>query len=166
MRHDVASAEKLLNRCRASSISDPTWRLSLAFVHAAKGNPTSALELYDAALQNLESHLQVKTLMDVEEYVHWWLDTYKGPPTLYLLSAELNAKGKKDWELAISDLDNFTASGELAKHPQLVLRVANLREQALKTTAGSGAGEASYSAPFPGRGVPAVKLASKLPLPS
>lgn len=166
LRQDFASAEKLLNRCRASAISDPTWRLSLAFVHAAKGNLTSALELYDAALENLEGHLQGKTLMDVEEYVHWWLETYKGPPTLYLLSAELNAKGKKDWELALSDLDNFTASGELAKHPQLGPRVANLREQALKATASAGAGEISYNASFSGRGVTAVKLASQQPLPS
>lgn len=148
LRHDFSSAEKLLNRCRATSIADPTWRLSLAFVHAAKGNPEKALELYDAALETLEGHLQGKTLIDVEEYVHWWLETFKGPPTLYLLSAELNAKGKKDWDLALADLDNFTASGELAKHPQLAPRAALLREKVVNASTSAVTGEIGYDTPF------------------
>ncbi len=140
LRNDFAGAEKLLNRCRASALTDSTWRLSLAFVHAAKGNPVTALELYDTALKTFEGQVPVKTLMDVEDYVHWWLETYNGPPTLFLLSAELNAKGKQDWALAKSDLEKFVASGELSRHPELGGRIAGLREEIAKAIT-----EAAYS---------------------
>lgn len=153
LRNDFVGAEKLLNRCRAIALTDPTWRLSLAFVQAAKGNPVAALELYDAALLTFEGQVPVKTLMDVEDYVHWWLETYSGPPTLFLLSAELNAKGKQDWELANSDLEKFVASGELSRHPELGGRLANLREEIGKAIAKA----ASSSEPL---AQPAVRLSA------
>jgi tetratricopeptide (TPR) repeat protein len=147
LRKDFVSAENLLNRCRAVAITDPTWRLSLAFVLAAKGNPMGALKHYDTALKTLENNVLAKTIMDVEEYVHWWLETYNAPPTLYLLSAELNAQGKKDWGLALSDLDKFIASGELSKHPELGTRIADLRAELSKAIAEDGSNAHSQELP-------------------
>ena len=46
-------------------------------------------------------------LLDIEDYVQWWLTKHCGPPELYLLSAMLNAHGKCDRRLALSDLNTF-----------------------------------------------------------
>lgn len=143
LRKDFSSAERLLNRCRATAIDDPTWRLSLAFVHAVTDRLATALELYDAAL---ERNIPAATLMDVENYVHWWLELNQGPATLYLLSAELNAKGKRDWVLARADLEYFVESGVLQKRPDLSTRVNSLRDELVTSAA-----EASVSAKLDAR---------------
>ncbi len=124
---DIESAERLLNKCRSAAIDDPAWRLSLAFVNVLKGNVLEALSLYDAAL---ERDVSVDTLMDIEDYVQWWLTIHSGPPALYLLSALLNARGKGDLNLALADLDAFesTATNIDAK---ISMRAANLRKELL-----------------------------------
>jgi len=107
LREDIESAGWLLNKCRAAAIDDPTWRLSLAFVNVLKGNVMEAINLYDAAL---ERAVQTDTLMNIEDYVQWWLKVHNGPPALYLLSALLNARGKGDGSLALADLNAFEAA--------------------------------------------------------
>lgn len=109
LRGDIESAERLLNRCRPVAIDDPIWRLSLAFVNVLKGNVLEALNLYDAAL---ERDVSSDTLMNIEDYVQWWLTVHNGPPALYLLSALLNARGKGDRGLALADLTAFEAKSE------------------------------------------------------
>lgn len=106
LRRDITAAERLLIKCRPSAIDDPTWRLSLAFVNILKDNVPEALNLYDAAL---DRHVSTDTLMNIEDYVQWWLSVHNGPPALYLLSAFLNARGKGDRRLALADLITFEA---------------------------------------------------------
>lgn len=124
-RQDIASAERLLNKCRSVAIHDPTWRLSLAFVDVLKGNITEALNLYDTALKK---PVPVDMLMNIEDYVQWWLNVHNGPPALYLLSALLNARGKGDMRLALADLNSFEASAGMLDEAQLK-RASTLRKE-------------------------------------
>ncbi len=128
-RGDIESAERLLNRCRPVAIDDPIWRLSLAFVNVLKGNLLEALNLYDAAL---ERDVPVDTLMNIEDYVQWWLSINNGPPALYLLSALLNARGKGDSRLALADLSAFERqTGSL--NAKVIKRATDLRRELSST---------------------------------
>ena len=93
-----------MQRCVATSINDPVWRLSLAFVRVVQGRSQEALDLYDAAI---ERDVDFQTIFDIEDYIQWWLATHNGPSDLYLLSALLNAKLKNDVQLALQDLVRF-----------------------------------------------------------
>ncbi len=123
LRRDLAAAERMLLKCRTAAIDDPAWRLSLAFVKVINGNVMEALNLYDAAL---ERHVHPGMLLDIEDYVQWWLSKHNGPPALYLLSAMLNAHGKCDKQLALSDLDTFETLAIPLDAP-LKLRASTLR---------------------------------------
>jgi len=124
-RGDIESAERMLTKCRPVAIDDPVWRLSLAFVNVLKGNVAEALNLYDAAL---ERKVSVDTLMNIEDYVQWWLAVHNGPPALYLLSALLNARGKGDSHLALTDLSAFERqAGSLDE--KIIKRAADLRKE-------------------------------------
>lgn len=129
-RADIESAERLLNKCRSAAIDDPVWRLSLAFVNVLKGNILEALSLYDAAL---ERDVSVDTLMNIEDYVQWWLAVHSGPPALYLLSALLNARGKGDPNLALADLDAFESTTNT--DAKIRMRAAALRNELLSSKA-------------------------------
>ncbi len=125
LRRDIVAAERMLIKCRAAAINDPTWRLSLAFISVLKGKVIEAINLYDAAL---ERHVPADMLMNIEDYVQWWLNTHDGPPALYLLSAMLNAHGKCDRHLALTDLTTFEALAPPID-AELKLRVSTLRTE-------------------------------------
>lgn len=150
LRQDLAAAERLLNKCRAGAINDPIWRLSLAFVHVVKGSPETALELYDAAL---ERDVPAKQLLDIEDYVQWWLKLHSGPSELYLLSALLNANGKHDIELALADLKIFEASASFINSALLRHRATQLRNELESHSLAKGTAIpsrlAALSAPMP-----------------
>lgn len=104
LRRNLQQAERLLRQCQAVAIADPTWRLSLAFVSTLQNDFGAALKNYDAAFQLAPS---IELVLEIESYVHWWLQENQGPPALYLLSAMLNSRGKNDPDLARQDLDSF-----------------------------------------------------------
>lgn len=135
-RGDFAAAERLLNKCRAAAINDPVWRLSLAFVSVLKGNPWLAMDLYDAAL---ERNVPADVLLQIEDYVQWWLTLHKGPTELYLLSAMLNANGKGDKVLALADLKMFDTLATPSSDARLVLRATRLRRELETPASGSNA---------------------------
>ena len=126
LRKDLTAAEHLLNKCRSAVINDPIWRLSLAFVHVLKGSPNTALDLYDAAL---ERDVPIRTFVDIEDYVQWWLEVNGGPDELYLLSALLNASGKHDNQLALTDLKSYEASSSFLNNSTLRCRAIQLRKE-------------------------------------
>jgi hypothetical protein len=150
LRGDMVAAERMLLKCRTAAIDDPTWRLSLAFVNVIKGNVMEALNLYDAAL---ERHVPAGTLLDIEDYVQWWLTKHSGPPALYLLSAMLNAHGKCDRQLALSDLNTFETLASPLDAP-LKLRTSALRiELELPDSSGSVIKSAKDASPSAQAGV-------------
>lgn len=107
LRKNLSGAETLLRKCQAVAITDPTWRLSLAFIAILRNQLNAALTHYDTAF-GLNPNLEM--VFDVEAYVHWWLKKNGGPPALYLLSAMLNVSGKNDLDLARSDMTQFETS--------------------------------------------------------
>jgi hypothetical protein len=125
LRGNIPEAEKLLLKCRAMWIDDPTWRLSLAFVRVLQHRPQDALPLYDAAFTR---DVPPKTILDIEDYVQWWLFNHDGPPGLYLLSAMLNWGWKRDAVLARKDLRRFEVLGGTAD-PRLAARCAELKAE-------------------------------------
>lgn len=123
LRRNLQQADRLLRQCQAVAITDPTWRLSLAFVATLQGNFGAALKNYDAAFQLSPA---IDLVLDIESYVHWWLQENGGPPALYLLSAMLNAKGKNDPDLARQDLESFTRGFPEGVPPALQRRLLEL----------------------------------------
>jgi tetratricopeptide (TPR) repeat protein len=107
LHNRIDDAHKTLAQCLAKGINDPSWRLSLAFVKAIRGEYVESLNLYDAALALNPKH---GLLFDVEAYIQWWVDEKGGPKFLYLLLAMLNADGKHDLVSAKQDLERFYES--------------------------------------------------------
>lgn len=106
LRQNLSAAENLLRRCQAVAITDPTWRLSLAFIAVLRNQLNAAITHYDTAFR---LNVDMENIFNVEAYVHWWLKRNGGPPALYLLSAMLNISGKNDLEIARADIASFEA---------------------------------------------------------
>ncbi len=104
LHNRIDDAHKILSQCLARGINDPSWRLSLAFVKAIRGEYVESLKLYDTALALGPRH---DLLFEVEAYIQWWMEEKGRPKFLYLLLAMLNADGKRDALLAKQDLDRF-----------------------------------------------------------
>lgn len=131
LHNQINDAHKILLQCQAKGINDPSWRLSLAFVKAIRGEYIESLNLYDAALAlNPKSDL----LFDVEAYIQWWVEEKGEPKFLYLLLAMLNADGKRDLVLAKQDFHRYyeSAGDSLQADEPLKIRADAFREKLLE----------------------------------
>jgi len=124
---DLEKAQHFLLQCKTRAISDSSWRMSLAFIKAVKGDCLVALELYDSALSFGAEH---QLLFDVEAYIEWWLTERKGPVFLYLLSALLNSEGKMDYSLALGDVNKFICQIDIShkNYEPLMARALKLKD--------------------------------------
>jgi len=92
-RRNMAQAELLLKKCQAVELQDPSWRLSLAFVAILRADYQAALRHYDGAFQ---LNPAIGLVLDIEGFVHWWIEKQKGPPALYLVGADPNLSHRAD----------------------------------------------------------------------
>jgi tetratricopeptide (TPR) repeat protein len=102
IQRDVTNALSLLNTCRG--FSDATWRYSVAFLEAYRGNMDDAIRLYEKAFTRPTNQ---SVPFEVEEFISWVLEIEQDKYQLYFLLGLLNMKAKGDLQRALGDFKTF-----------------------------------------------------------
>jgi len=101
---NIDAAVASLSNCRDAS--DPTWRLSLAFLRAYQGNLTEAIRLYRKVHKR---GFVPSIIFEIEEFMCWVLDSEPDKIQLFFCLGYINWKGKGDLSQAKGDFETFLA---------------------------------------------------------
>jgi tetratricopeptide (TPR) repeat protein len=101
---DIGAAIGALRKCEPVAGDDPTWRYSLAFLHAYREELQQAERQYTLAL----AKRALDTIaIEVEEFLLWVLETEPEKWQLHYCLALLNHYAKEDFGRAIEEYEAF-----------------------------------------------------------
>lgn len=117
-RKDVKAAIAHISKCSTLAISDPIWRLSLAFLYAYDEQMDKAVACYEDAFSFSPPS---ETIFEVEEFVIWTLSEEPTKYQLHFCLGLLNLRGKGDRDRAHMDFNEFLRSDSGEKFQTSVL---------------------------------------------
>ncbi|MEI7899972.1 MAG: hypothetical protein WCK89_06940 [bacterium] len=123
---NVKKALAEINKC---TDQDPTWRYSLAFLHAYKGEMAKARRVYRSAFERSCNRNDVP--IQTEEFMLWVLSEEPEKAQLHFCLGLVNWHAKNDLEQAAKDFQNFLDAGLESKFPE-EFKLANLYIGTLK----------------------------------
>lgn len=115
-KRDVEGARKEISKCVAKNVSDPTWRLNVAFLYAYSGDMKKAVEQYDTAFRLGQTP---EISFELEEFIDWTLVNEPEKYQLHFCLGLINLKLKNDVLTAIRDFKTFLSKLEADKFPEL-----------------------------------------------
>lgn len=115
-KRDVEGARKEMSKCVAKNVSDPTWRLNVAFLYAYSGDMKKAVEQYDTAFR-LGRTPEIS--FELEEFIDWTLANEPDKYQLHFCLGLINLKLKNDVLTATKDFETFLSKLEADKYPEL-----------------------------------------------
>ncbi len=101
-KRDINKSIRILKNCQG--IHDATWRYSLAFLYAYRGEVKKARRIYDQAFR---SYCNPESILQTEEFILWVLDKEPDKIQLHYFLGLINWKGKEDLETAKNDFNKF-----------------------------------------------------------
>jgi tetratricopeptide (TPR) repeat protein len=110
------AVDDAINKLSASTEKDPTWRYSIGFLYAFKGEIDAALEQYRKAAYKVAA---TGVINDIEIFVTEEIERNPQLTQLIFFRGLINYKSKPDYKLAREDFVAFLGSDGIKKYPRL-----------------------------------------------